>query len=96
VKQGVAPAAVPAPSSRPSPWPDLGRRQTTSADVLGAQKGSNRSAAAPGSWWTARATAGEVVPGFSKAEILRPQAEDPRAADGVFTKVAGLLGELLR
>jgi transcription-repair coupling factor (superfamily II helicase) len=94
--QGVAPAAVPAPSSRPSPWPDLGRRQTTSADVLGAQKGSNRSAAAPGSWWTARATAGEVVPGFSKAEILRPQAEDPRAADGVFTKVAGLLGELLR
>jgi transcription-repair coupling factor (superfamily II helicase) len=96
VKQGVAPAAVPAPSSRPSPWPDLGRRQTTSADVLGAQKGSNRPAAAPGSWWTARATAGEVVPGFSKAEILRPQAEDPRAADGVFTKVAGLLGELLR
>src|SRR5215203_1050031 len=86
VKQGVAPAAVPAPSSRPSPWPDLGRRQTTSADVLGAQKGSNRSAAAPGSWWTARATAGEVVPGFSKAEILRPQAEDPRAEDGVLQR----------
>ncbi|HZA35581.1 MAG TPA: transcription-repair coupling factor [Vicinamibacterales bacterium] len=95
-KQGVAPTAVPTPSSRPSPWPDLGRRQPTSADVLAAQKGTHRPAAAPGSWWTARATAGEVVPGFSKAEILRPQAEDPRAADGVFTKVAGLLGELLR
>ena len=68
----------------------------TSADVLAAHKRGDRPAAAPGSWWTARATAGEVVPGFSKAEILRPQAEDPRAEDGVFTKVAGLLGELLR
>jgi hypothetical protein len=35
------------------------------------------------------------VPGFSKAEILKPQAEDPRGEDGVFTKVGGLLSELL-
>ena len=30
-------------------------------------------------WWTARATAGEVTPGFSKAEILKQAPEDPRA-----------------
>ena len=28
-------------------------------------------------WWTARATAGEVTPGFTKAEILRAAPEDP-------------------
>jgi transcription-repair coupling factor (superfamily II helicase) len=46
------------------------------------------------SWWTARANSGEVAPGFSKAEILRPEAEDPRAENGVFTRVAAVLGDL--
>ncbi len=46
------------------------------------------------SWWTTRATAGEVTPGFSRAEILRPAKEDPRAEGGVFSRVAGLLREL--
>ena len=46
------------------------------------------------SWWTARATAGEVTPGFSKAEILKQAPEDPRAPDGVLTKVTELLEEL--
>ena len=32
------------------------------------------------SWWTARAKAGEVTPGFTKAEILRAKPDDPRAA----------------
>ena len=31
------------------------------------------------SWWTARATTGEVTPGFTKAEILKQAPEDPRA-----------------
>jgi len=48
----------------------------------------------PSSWWTARANSGQVAPGFSKAEILKPAAEDPRAENGVFTRVAALLGEL--
>jgi transcription-repair coupling factor (superfamily II helicase) len=48
------------------------------------------------SWWTARATAGQVAPGFSKAEILKPQTEDPRSEHGVLTKVGSLLTELLR
>ena len=51
--------------------------------------------AGPASWWTARATSGEVTPGFTKAEITRPAAQDPRAETGVFTKVGGLLGDLL-
>jgi transcription-repair coupling factor (superfamily II helicase) len=46
------------------------------------------------SWWTARATAGQVVPGFTKAEILKPAPEDPRAPDGVLAKVTGLLEDL--
>jgi transcription-repair coupling factor (superfamily II helicase) len=53
-----------------------------------------RSAAA--SWWTARATAGTVTPGFTKEEILKPPKEDPRAEGGLFDRVAGLLEDLLR
>jgi hypothetical protein len=46
------------------------------------------------SWWTARATAGEVKAGFTKEQILKPAKEDPNAPGGVFTKVRGLLAEL--
>jgi transcription-repair coupling factor (superfamily II helicase) len=46
------------------------------------------------SWWTARATAGEVTTGFSKEEILKPPKEDPNAAGGVFARVKALLSEL--
>jgi hypothetical protein len=35
-----------------------------------------------------------VTPGFTKDEILRPAQEDPRAEDGVFARVSGLLREL--
>jgi hypothetical protein len=49
---------------------------------------------AGGSWWAARAQAGEVAPGFTKDEIMRPAKEDPRAEDGVFVRVSGLLREL--
>jgi transcription-repair coupling factor (superfamily II helicase) len=47
------------------------------------------------SWWTARALEGEVKPGFSKEEILRPAKEDPRASGGVFESVGGVLSDLL-
>jgi len=47
------------------------------------------------SWWTARARTGEVAPGFSKEEILRPAREDPRAPGGVFERVGDLLSDLL-
>jgi transcription-repair coupling factor (superfamily II helicase) len=45
-------------------------------------------------WWTARATAGEVTPGFSKAEILRVKEEDPRAPGGILQRVEELLEDL--
>jgi hypothetical protein len=59
-----------------------------------ARRASARNVPAP-SWWTARARTGEVRPGFSKEEILRPAKEDPRAPGGVFERVGGLLSELL-
>ena len=59
------------------------------------RKGRPADSAAPPSWWTARATTGAVEPGFTKAEILKPAAEDPRAEHGVFTLVGRLLSDLL-
>jgi transcription-repair coupling factor (superfamily II helicase) len=49
---------------------------------------------AGGSWWAARAKSGEVTPGFSRDEILRPAKEDPRAEGGLFGRVGTLLREL--
>jgi transcription-repair coupling factor (superfamily II helicase) len=46
------------------------------------------------SWWTARAQAGEVAPGFSKEEILRETPEDPLAPGGLFERVGRLLQDL--
>jgi transcription-repair coupling factor (superfamily II helicase) len=60
----------------------------------GRARGASPHAVSAGSWWTARARAGAVAPGFTKDEILRPAREDPRAEGGVFMRVAGLLREL--
>ncbi len=54
-----------------------------------------RPSSAP-SWWTARATAGAVTPGFTKAEILKPPKENPLAEGGLFDRVGSLLEDLLR
>jgi transcription-repair coupling factor (superfamily II helicase) len=45
-------------------------------------------------WWTVRATAEDVTPGFSKAEILKPKEEDPRAPGGILQRVTELLEDL--
>jgi hypothetical protein len=45
-------------------------------------------------WWTARATTGEVKPGFTKEEILRKPEADPRADGGMFDRLEGLLEAL--
>jgi transcription-repair coupling factor (superfamily II helicase) len=55
---------------------------------------SARKKGSAASWWTARATAGQVTSGFTKDEILRPAKEDPRAEGGVFSRVSGLLRDL--
>jgi len=72
--------AAPRPPGRPSQAP-LGTKAR-------ARQGTGAS------WWTARATAGEVTSGFTKEEILKPPKEDPNAPGGVFTRVRGLLAEL--
>ncbi len=59
----------------------------------GGRKGRSRGEMAP-SWWTARATAGEVTSGFTKGEILRKPEADPRAAGGMFATLEGLLRAL--
>ena len=51
---------------------------------------------AGGSWWAARAQAGEVTGGFTKDEIMRPAKEDPRGETGVFKRVSSLLADLGR
>ena len=61
---------------------------------LPAAKGRGGKAGGGASWWTARATAGEVTGGFTKEEILRPAPDDPRADSGVFARVSALLREL--
>ena len=69
------------------------RAPVPAAPARGKSKGKTDPVAA-GSWWTARATAGQVTGGFSRDEILRPAKEDPRSEGGVFTRVSALLREL--
>jgi transcription-repair coupling factor (superfamily II helicase) len=74
-------------------WSNVGRKPVTPSGLPGGRR--PQESAGPASWWTARATAGEVAPGFTKAEITKTAAADPRAETGVFTKVGGLLTDLL-
>jgi transcription-repair coupling factor (superfamily II helicase) len=59
-----------------------------------AERGYRRRPRAEPAWWTVRATAAEVTPGFSKAEILKPKDEDPRAPGGILERVTELLEDL--
>jgi transcription-repair coupling factor (superfamily II helicase) len=75
---------VEAPLTAPPPRPVGGKKSDR----------ASRSETAAGSWWTARATTGEVRPGFSKEEILRRPESDPRAEGGMFSRLSGLLEAL--
>jgi len=46
------------------------------------------------SWWTRRATAGRVTPGFSKEEMLRAERRASEGDEGVLGRVAAVLDEL--
>ena len=71
------PTAAPEPAPLAKAWPKAG------APLRRPQRKP--------AWWTARATAGAVTPGFTKTEILKAAPEDPRAPDGVLDRVTGLL-----
>jgi transcription-repair coupling factor (superfamily II helicase) len=59
----------------------------------GRQPAPRKARPAP-SWWTARATAGEVTAGFTKEDVLRRPEADPRAEGGMFARLGGLLEAL--
>jgi transcription-repair coupling factor (superfamily II helicase) len=80
--EGVPPRAVEVRQSGPQP------------SAVSPKKGASRHSGAAPSWWTTRARTGEVTPGFTKQEILKPAKEDPRAPGGVFERLGGLLSEL--
>ena len=62
------------------------------APVPGARRGPSRDRGT--SWWTARATAGDVQAGFTKEEILRKPESDPRGEKGVFGRLEELFNIL--
>src|SRR4029453_10736912 len=59
-----------------------------------ASGGRGRAAEPQVSWWTPRATAGEVKPGFTKDEVLRKPDIDPRAEGGMFSRLLALFEAL--
>jgi hypothetical protein len=76
---------------------DLNRPAEPPETALGAQMRSKKKMAQPSqSWWTTRAKAGEVTPGFSRDVILAAGAIDPRAPGGLFERLGDVLTELGR
>jgi transcription-repair coupling factor (superfamily II helicase) len=78
----------PADRSESGPGP---RRPGPPPDAWSRAPAARRRAQRKPAWWATRATAGAVMPGFSKAEILKAPPEDPRAPNGVLDRVTGLL-----
>jgi transcription-repair coupling factor (superfamily II helicase) len=78
----------------PAVAPRLGPRPAGTLVKTGRPPAATPLPGATASWWTARATAGGVAPGFSKHEILKELPPDPRAPGGLYERIAGLLEEL--
>ena len=76
---------------------DLNRPAEPPETASGAQLRSKKKPAhTSGSWWTTRAKAGEVTPGFSREVILASGAIDPRLPGGLFERLGDVLTELSR
>jgi transcription-repair coupling factor (superfamily II helicase) len=58
------------------------------------QEGAAPAKKSKAAWWTARATAGEVTAGFSKAEITRAAPTDAKSDGGLLERVLGVLEAL--
>jgi transcription-repair coupling factor (superfamily II helicase) len=89
----AAPARPAAPPARPSQVPAPVASKVRPGHVARVPKPVEDTSA---SWWTSRATAGAVTPGFSRDEILKPAPVDPRAPGGIFDRLGGLLDDLSR
>ena len=94
--QKPAPVAAPGPS--PSTALGAGERMSSGESRGRITRSSlakrGKDPVASGSWWAARAQAGEVTGGFSRQEILKPVKDDPRGEAGVFARVSSLLRDL--
>jgi transcription-repair coupling factor (superfamily II helicase) len=86
----LPPAILKLDLTKPSDPPQRGTASQPPA------KSKKRPVSTTTSWWTARARAGEVTPGFSREVILAPGALDPRAPDGLFERLEDVLGALSR
>jgi transcription-repair coupling factor (superfamily II helicase) len=96
LRKAAGPTALPAATSRrpAPPGPGVASPGGTGAPAAAIGTKAKARQSTGQSWWTARATAGEVTAGFTKEEILKPPKEDPNGPEGVFTRVRGLLSEL--
>ncbi|HUF24977.1 MAG TPA: transcription-repair coupling factor [Vicinamibacterales bacterium] len=95
----LEPQPAPRPAQAPARPAGAGERPSSVPAASTARPGQVRRTAKPledtsASWWTSRATAGAVTPGFSRGEILKPAAVDPRAPGGIFERVSALLADL--
>jgi transcription-repair coupling factor (superfamily II helicase) len=73
--------------------PHVTTRQAKSVDRESRRLGHTTERTQP-SWWTKRATAGEVTPGFTRENLTRETADDPRTRNGLFDRILTVLTEL--
>ena len=83
------PVAAPEGSAarRPAGLAAAGRLRPKPGAAQGDRRGGE-------SWWTARATAGEVTPGFTREAITSEVSPDPAAEGGLFERLGEVLGQL--
>jgi transcription-repair coupling factor (superfamily II helicase) len=94
-KPGSAVASTGRPLHPGTPWVRTAEGRLRHVPAGLAPAAARKPPASQGaSWWTARATAGEVKAGFTKEEILRKPEADPRAEGGMFSRLEGLLRAL--
>jgi transcription-repair coupling factor (superfamily II helicase) len=72
---------------------DLSREKGPGVSSVARRDRPKRETSGP-SWWTARATAGEVNPGFTREAITPPAKFDPAAENGLFDRLDEVLGVL--
>jgi transcription-repair coupling factor (superfamily II helicase) len=63
-------------------------------DLEAAARAAGSAQGGGSSWWTSRARTGAVETGFTKQEVLRRPALDPRAPGGLYAQIEGLLRAL--
>ena len=89
----VPPASLRLDLSKPIDAP-AGR--TAAAIKAGTRLVSKRAVPETTSWWTARATATAVAPGFTREQIMAKPELDPAAPNGLFERLGQILDHLSR